>query len=478
MDSEQPDYEQAPCLGIPAKHFFAVEYPGYVKNLENVLKTLGGQRGLNKAVNQDLVELRFRPDDPFCHPINGDIIPTANLLTKVTRWRKKSKYNGNNFENNIDDKDQDNNDDNNSHIEFKILGIISRTCRFRGMADFQHIVHPNSPIRNFRQSLEKFDVEGLGNLEYKIENEEGDPPPNLPPPSFSRTECPMDYGYDQNAAVIKVLIQKDETHIPTIRLINRSRRRKFVALSITFDTRIVPDGPPQEAKKHIHKTPLESRDKMQKLFKKRPVWTRLALESSLGLEDKKIIKRLLPLYAYWMVNGPWRDCWTRYGFDPRKDRDARFYQLLDIRNNKRPVRTDRAKRVLRRQSDYVVDDMADIITSDPQIGHIFDGKTRCRDVAVFQMCDIEDELLKSLINSTDGLSDKCQRQYGFFKKSQIVKMRKVMRRKVDALHEGVILSDNAFDDLLQSDNDSIVDEDEDEDNDIGMLLEEELPGIY
>jgi len=63
----------------------------------------------------------------------------------------------------------------------------------------------------------------------------------------------------------------------------------------------------------------------------------------------------LPLVAYLMSNGPWRDCWIRYGYDPRSNQEARIYQLLDIRNTRRPTKLGRAKRLLHIQEDATVE---------------------------------------------------------------------------------------------------------------------------
>ncbi|CAG8779307.1 16399_t:CDS:2, partial [Cetraspora pellucida] len=145
------NYKIAPEKNLPTQQFFAVEYPGNVKNIDKVLQTLGGQRGLKKAVNEDLLELRFRPDNPFCHPINGDIIPTANLLLKVTRRRKKVK--NHHMRRDSDDHDEESDKD----INFEIMGIISKTCRFRGMADYQYVPNPNDSVPRYRKALETFD---------------------------------------------------------------------------------------------------------------------------------------------------------------------------------------------------------------------------------------------------------------------------------------------------------------------------------
>ncbi len=96
------------------------------------------------------MELRFRPDDPFCHPINGDVIPTSNLLLKITKLKKKRKNKDLNHEN--EEKSNVKED-----VNFDILGIISKTCRFRGMSDYQCIPSINHPILEYRKALESLD---------------------------------------------------------------------------------------------------------------------------------------------------------------------------------------------------------------------------------------------------------------------------------------------------------------------------------
>src|SRR5438034_299258 len=92
------------------------------------------------------MELRFRPDDPFCHPINGDVIPTSNLLLKVTRRKKKQNKNVSREKEEKANAKED--------VKFDILGIISKTCRFRGMSDYQYVPNMNHPILEYRRALE------------------------------------------------------------------------------------------------------------------------------------------------------------------------------------------------------------------------------------------------------------------------------------------------------------------------------------
>lgn len=100
------------------------------------------------------MELRYRPKDPFCHPINGSIVPTSQVLVKVTRRRKKNQP-----------EDQ-------GQLSTEIVGTIPQTCRFRGrscklmsiywlfsfqtrlgMADFQFVVPQSDPLRKLRSAL-------------------------------------------------------------------------------------------------------------------------------------------------------------------------------------------------------------------------------------------------------------------------------------------------------------------------------------
>ncbi|CAG8481585.1 8635_t:CDS:2 [Dentiscutata erythropus] len=254
------NYKIAPEKVLPTQQFFAVEYPGNVINTEKALQTLGGQRGLKKAVNEDLLELRFRPNNPFCHPINGDIIPTANLLLKVTRRRKKVTYHHTR---------RDSDEESIKGFNFEIMGIISKTCRFRGMADYQHVPNPNDSIPRYRKALENFDINTIMDFESLLKDERDED--NLPPPSFSRIECPTGYGYRQNMAVVKVLVQK-EGQAPALKLINRSQE------------------PPPDAVKSAHQPSPESVARIKKLFAERPIWTRLALMNNLPACDRRTIK--------------------------------------------------------------------------------------------------------------------------------------------------------------------------------------------
>lgn len=75
------------------KKYVCIEYPGYVKSVDNMLKTLGGEEKLSNTYfnTKRRIEIHFRPDDPYCHSVCGDLHPSRAVILKVKRRRKKKK---------------------------------------------------------------------------------------------------------------------------------------------------------------------------------------------------------------------------------------------------------------------------------------------------------------------------------------------------------------------------------------------------
>lgn len=123
----------------------------------------------------------------------------------------------------------------------------------------------------------------------------------------------------------------------------RTTRAKRVIYSILCNFRItddqlnsseclVPKAPMPEATEDASKRGLlgAQLEHLKNLFEQRPCWTRMALEYETNY-GFFALKYMLPCVAYFALNGPWRSCWIRYGYDPRKNKSAYFYQLLDYR---------------------------------------------------------------------------------------------------------------------------------------------------
>ncbi|KAJ3084453.1 tau 95 subunit of transcription factor TFIIIC, partial [Physocladia obscura] len=120
----EANYLQTPGVALRNWRFNVVEMPGRITSGSSsaAIEALGGLESISKTFSQDLVplELKLRPNDPFAHPVIGEVVDTANLLMRVTRKQRKhgSGPNGEHLE--CDYK-----------LDSEIIGIITKTGRFR-----------------------------------------------------------------------------------------------------------------------------------------------------------------------------------------------------------------------------------------------------------------------------------------------------------------------------------------------------------
>lgn len=134
MDSPTPvgttSSPPAPEIQIPPVRVYSVEYPGYVQpsSVPEAVRRLGGQQALEKAFRKSnkpdaFLELRYRPDDPFAHPIAGEVVQTNSILLKVVKRRRKRVIGTS-----TDERDAG------PVGEYTIepVGLIPGTARFRG----------------------------------------------------------------------------------------------------------------------------------------------------------------------------------------------------------------------------------------------------------------------------------------------------------------------------------------------------------
>ncbi|XP_067328088.1 general transcription factor 3C polypeptide 5 isoform X4 [Anolis sagrei] len=214
-------------------------------------------------------------------------------------------------------------------IQVEVLGIVSTVYKFQGMSDFQFLAAQSCPggaprslydrVRLLQPEKEAF---FMGRL-----------PLYIPPPIFSRLDTPVDYYYRPETQ------HREGYHHPLLsseNLIGLSRaRRPHNAIFVTFEEEEVPTKPLEAAQqtwRRVCSNTLDHRaeEELQKLFEVRPVWSRNAVKANISIHPDKL-KFLLPYLAYYMLTGPWRSLWVRFGYDPRKHPEAKVYQVLDFR---------------------------------------------------------------------------------------------------------------------------------------------------
>ena len=79
-------------MASDGRRLTGVQMPCYVEHVDRALCMLRGAEALAQASRDDAPNLtcHLRPDDPFSHPLFGELVPTPALLLRVTRRRSRS----------------------------------------------------------------------------------------------------------------------------------------------------------------------------------------------------------------------------------------------------------------------------------------------------------------------------------------------------------------------------------------------------
>lgn len=207
---------------LPLATCVAIEYPGYVRDEEKALATLGGEAAVNAAVTSNwALRLSFRPSDPTTHPLYGEKASCCRLLLRISRRRPQAsdsaQSNGNGSQDHttsaapmdIDatsssasghtstsDTPQSATDD---VVHAVVVARIATVFTFPGLADFQFL--PFDPALESRGH----DALPFEHLPDKAEPTRTRQPYLMSPPTFSIKDTPYEYdfqpGQEQAAAI-------------------------------------------------------------------------------------------------------------------------------------------------------------------------------------------------------------------------------------------------------------------------------------
>jgi len=451
-------YKEAKIYPFSLKEYCSIEFPGYVKDVNKVYNMLGGMESICQAFkDSSVLELRYRPSSPFCHPINGEIMKTVNPLLKITRRRKKPKKPG--------DKPGP------WEISYKIVGVVTKVGRFRGMSDYQVIPKFSYDMPKLAKAIKDLDVGKLESFKNITDNNKNELC-NIPAPVFTSIEWPQNYGYLQLTSVVKVFVKKKDQE-PVLKLINRSKKTKLIIATVDLSDPncTIPTTPPAAVAAHSKYISSTYINEIAELFDKRPIWSRIALVNNLSEDSVKRIKQLLPLVSYTVVHGAFRDCWIKYGVDPRISNDFRIYQTMDIRNIKGPRPLNRAKRhnINESESSKLFLNIS-LGQNQPKenkpkrnvVSHIFNGKVFSGNI-IYQLCDLSDSKLKKMVNTKKGLLKEFNDRDGWYSRQQLDKIREELRKKVQKLLEDNNNNENV-DDIESDYEESEEEEEEEEEN--------------
>ncbi|ODQ50599.1 hypothetical protein SAICODRAFT_9867 [Saitoella complicata NRRL Y-17804] len=415
----------APRHIIPSGTLYSVEHPASkITNIDKAIKTLGGQKGIDKFVFataeeihtephapnmsiKPLLELRMRPDDHYSHPIAGIDQSVQNILIRITRRKLKSAPPTQKGD---------------IH-KIEAIGVIERTARFRDLADFQ-ICTGDSPFQqDFGARMESMSLERI--ISYKPQPDPADlasePWDMQPPPLWSRDYVPANYHYKANPASIKFKPPNGP-----VQIINKNRAPKLFNITVTYDIPSVPTEPSRALKKP---STLEMAviAKLRQLFRERPLWTRWGLRREMGMYNPDYLpslKNCLAHVCYIWKSGPWRDTYCAYGIDPRTSPEFAKYQcLFFMLGRKAGVSNVKVVTEGRNESGKGYPD------------YRFTGHQLSTPVRAYQVCDVTDPLLKDIIERGErDLRETLRERSGWFRGGVWKKVRRIMRAKLVALN--------------------------------------------
>jgi len=279
------------------------------------------------------LELRFRPNDTFCKPTCGDRSTSSSLLLRVRRVVVRRKKCGS-CQKPINPENPE------PEIRTEILAPIKTTFAFNNLCDFQYL--PTETTKELKEGesevktakprafvhkpiLDKVHFDKL--IDSKWLSEEA--PLFIPPAAFSRMDQPQDYHYRKDTSGTAL---RTATGTP-LNIIGRTRQRRTLhAVFVNYDIDKVPEKPSEVAVNQLKVKFIESDEKQRvvEAFETQPIWTKSGLNFEVDVSMERL-KFILPTVAYYFTSGPWRNQWTRFGYDPRKDPSAHIYQTLDYR---------------------------------------------------------------------------------------------------------------------------------------------------
>ncbi|KAJ2781190.1 tau 95 subunit of transcription factor TFIIIC [Coemansia interrupta] len=395
VSKKYPEYAER--FTLPQRSVLSVEYPGYVEDAEKAIKSLGGREKLSRDVSQGVgaqLELRYRYDDPTSHPIKGEIVPTHNVLIKVTRRIRRPKG---------APKDSPGETVGSSA---KIVGVIEKTARFRKLADFQYILPKGDPLFDLANVVQNIDIDEAKKFidSNVLDSTATAQNTYIPAPFLDSSGWPSRFSLN----MFEKPSDQPGNDTGEARTNMGAQPNIFHGTYMRYSDKTVPTEPSAEALENAKDVPQDIMAKARAIIEKDPVVSRNAMEVMMPPEERGGIRThtIMSTLAYVMDKGPWRSCWIRFGYDPRKDKDACKYQVLDYRRN--AGGTTSRKMRLARQGDAsqtaAASENAGSAAGPLQAGlYILDHETIRQGIAgIFQLQHVKLPTVVELLNYSEG----------------------------------------------------------------------------
>ncbi|KAF2483380.1 RNA polymerase III transcription factor IIIC subunit-domain-containing protein [Neohortaea acidophila] len=405
-----------------------VKAPSYNVPLKHVLLT----PNIEDAATAAPVAVSLRPNDPLAKRISSTPLSSQNVLVKITvpkrTGRKRKRGSDEPFEasslpvsihsgRTVADLLQTMRDNPENHV-VEPIGMIHETHRFETIPDFQTRASEVPILREIRDHAmkPKYDSFKDFRIDYRFGIDQNVAYPD--PPSFIPTAETFDWQYDQKP-------DDSATRGKQYRGRPKLLPPPLQSVALSSDTLVVPQAPPPDSAEQSSSRILKAIDAVRELLETRPIVTMRALDAIIETTTMKAISWAVRYLGYYVTSGPWQGAVVKYGIDPRSNPRYRIYQTLNFTlGHNREINSALGKQ-----------GHANVVNS-----HIFDGKTLFGVGRNWQLCDLTDPMIQTLINSPEAIRPDCDmEQHGWLYNGIIAKVRVIMREKLVRIINGASL---------------------------------------
>lgn len=488
MAADQTELESpAPCQEltatwhrVPDESLVGVEHPCLIKDVRKAIQSLGGERKIAKAMQSEAAQtsigVSLRPHDVMRKPIPSAVVRTNNILLKISvpkrtgRKRKrgsqcpftfpsfdstpshddhKSSQYSTVFQKpssthvGIDEGGSGNSTtddssvllqslrDNPKKYDVDVVGIVRETHRFRNLPDFAFSTYDSSLVKQITEHVTPFDYTKIKGFHLDKSRAMPQNEVLIPPPTFSdyKQPVPFNYGYLQNAGV-RVTVDEEGK----LTSVNSQAAPRISSHMVPYDIPEVPTGPhpdvipESQLDTNLRKVIADARA----LMEKRPIMTRRVALNHFSRDIEYTLKYAFQYLGYMFRSGPWREAIIKFGVDPRSDPKYRIYQTMTYKIATRGADAAESAKWVEGRVKYVRS-LAVSGQKNLKDTHVFDGTKIQLDGKTWQVCDVTDPLLRSLLD-TDNIRSECDaHQDGWYQNGTWAKVRTIMRDKINIL---------------------------------------------
>lgn len=333
--------------------------------------------------------------------------------------------------------------DNVDRYQIEVIGQIRESHRFRSLPDTQYATTSVPLVDTLRNSVMHLDEEKIKNFRFGpdfgvLPGQDVGPPAHFTPRELH--DIPHVYSYKQNPNV-HVVTDKDGNATT----VNTMKTKQHINHSLPLDAETVPDRvPPDTDLEPEEMQPRRIRGYIQRIreaLETRPILSKRYIKALLNYADNDT-RYAWAYCGYVFRSGPWRDALIKFGVDPRKDPQYRFYQCFTFKIDKNRFTDDGVKQKWQHYGRRGLGKLRD-----GRKNYEFDGQHVVTDGKVFQLCDITDPLLKSIINTSVVRSEFSQID-GWLHNGTVAKIRTIMKHKLDLCIEGKVPDDDLYQRLI------------------------------